>query len=147
MITNTKRGIRQTTATATAPSARIGDVDADSAAFEICVVHRGDGGMGLRLSAISYETKTTRALRLAVTHNDRLFDKKVDRKAKKNASLVNQEKTVHAGTKRRTSTIVPKLPKAYQQAPRKKIRGNTRIRNKTGRARTSDELGGGCHRW
>src|SRR6266436_192969 len=62
-------------ATATATAARVGDVDADPTAIKIRIVHTRNGGFGLRLSAISYKTKTTRALGLAITHHDRLFMK------------------------------------------------------------------------
>jgi hypothetical protein len=78
IITDRKYSIGRTTATTTtaAATARISDVDTDPAAIELGVVHPIDSFMGFRLSAISYETKTTRAMRLAVTHHDRLFDKK-----------------------------------------------------------------------
>jgi hypothetical protein len=43
--------------------------------------------------------------------------------AGKDASPVNQEKAIHTGTKRRTSTILPKDPKAYEQHQNKRILG------------------------
>jgi hypothetical protein len=64
-----------TAATAATTAARVGDVDADPAAIKIRVVHTVNGSVGLCLSVISYKTKTTRALRLAITHHDRLLMK------------------------------------------------------------------------
>jgi hypothetical protein len=76
-----EEGFGQTTTTSTAATAttattaRVGDVDADPTAIKIRIVHAVNGGMGFLLSVISYKTKTTRALRLAITHHDRLFIK------------------------------------------------------------------------
>jgi hypothetical protein len=68
-------GRTATTATTAAATtgASIGNVDANPTAVEFRVVHFFNGIFGLRLIAISYETESTRAIRLAITHHDRLF--------------------------------------------------------------------------
>src|SRR6266478_6323665 len=64
---------RTTTTTTAAAAARIGDVDADPAAIEFCIIHAGNGSLGLLVTAVSHKTKAAGALRLAITHHDRLF--------------------------------------------------------------------------
>jgi len=63
--------VTTTTATATT-TARIGDVDANPTTVEIRVVHTVNGSVGFILTAESYETESTRALSLAITHDDRV---------------------------------------------------------------------------
>jgi hypothetical protein len=75
-----EEGFGQTAAAAaatatTATASRVGDVDADPTAIKIRIIHAINGGVSFLLCVISYKTKTTRALRLAVTHHDRLFMK------------------------------------------------------------------------
>ena len=64
---------RTATASAATGTARIGDVDANPTAVEFRVIHFFNGIFGFRLIAVSYETESTRAIRLAITHHDRLF--------------------------------------------------------------------------
>ena len=61
-----------TSAWAATTGARIGDVHPDPTTVELRVVHTVNGVMGFRLIAKSYETESTRALGLAITHHDRL---------------------------------------------------------------------------
>jgi hypothetical protein len=68
-------GRTTTTAATTATRARVGNVDADPTAINLRIVHIVNGILGFRLAAKSHKTKTARAVRLAITHHDRLFKK------------------------------------------------------------------------
>jgi hypothetical protein len=66
-----------TSASATASSsALVSEVDAELATIELLIIHIRNGALGFLVRAISHETETARALRLAITHHNRLPKKK-----------------------------------------------------------------------